>query len=51
MTRQEALKLAQEQVRDMATNSRGFMDGAGFEQRVRAVETFARFLLGESDDE
>lgn len=45
MTRQEALKLAQEHVKEMATNSRGYTDGASFETRVRAVETFARFLL------
>jgi hypothetical protein len=51
MTREEALKAAREHVQAMATNGRGYTDGAPFEARVRAVERFARFLMGEADDE
>ena len=49
MTREEALAKAREHVDKMATNSRGYTDGAPFNARVAAVERFARFLLGEEN--
>lgn len=51
MTREEALTRAQDVVAKMATNARGFMDGAPFTARVSAVLDVARFLLGEDDQE
>lgn len=51
MTREDALKEAQEAVKAMATNGRGFMDGASFESRVSATLRIAAFLLGEGGDE
>jgi hypothetical protein len=47
MTPEEALTAAREHVDKMATNTRGYTDGAPFSARVAAVERFARFLLGE----
>jgi len=49
VTREEALAKAREHVDKMATNSRGYTDGAPFNARVAAVERFARFLLGEEN--
>jgi hypothetical protein len=51
VTREEALKKAQEYVASLATNSRGYQDSVTFMDKVRATERFARFLLGEADDE
>jgi hypothetical protein len=51
MTREDALKEAQELVKAMATNSRGFMDGASFESRVSATIRIAEFLIAEGDGE
>lgn len=51
MTREEALKTALTIVTGMATNTRGYMDGATFTSRVDAVERYARFLLGETADD
>jgi hypothetical protein len=45
-TRVEALEKAIENVTKIATNSRGFMDGASFRERAEFVERYARFLLG-----
>lgn len=50
MTREEALRKAAEQVDAMATNARGYRDGASFADRIAAVERLARFLMGEDAD-
>lgn len=47
MSRAEALKLAREHVEAMSTNARGYQDGVSLSNKVSAVDTFARFLLGE----
>jgi hypothetical protein len=49
MSRAEALEVAMEHVTKAATNSRGFMDGASFAERMIAAHRFARFLLGEDN--
>jgi hypothetical protein len=46
MTREEALEKARKMVTEMASNSRGYMDGVTFRERVDATERLARFLLG-----
>lgn len=51
ITREEALKTALTIVTGMATNARGYTDGATFTSRVDAVERYARFLLGETADD
>ena len=51
MNRLEALTKAREIVDSMATNGRGYQDGVRFADKVAATERYARFLLGEDDDE
>lgn len=45
MERTEALKIATEHVKTLATNSRGYQDGVTFTDKAAAVEKFARFLM------
>ncbi|MGW6855814.1 hypothetical protein [Streptomyces xanthophaeus] len=49
MTRADALKTAREHVEAMATNARGYQDGVSLAGKVSAVDTFARFLMGETE--
>jgi hypothetical protein len=49
MTRADALKAAREHVEAMSTSSRGYQDGVKLDDKVRAVDRFARFLMGESE--
>jgi hypothetical protein len=49
MSRTDALKAAREHVEAMSTNSRGYQDGVKLDDKVRAVDRFARFLMGESE--
>ncbi|MFC8583214.1 hypothetical protein ACFUGD_01350 [Streptomyces sp. NPDC057217] len=49
MTREAALNTAREHVEAMSTNTRGYQDGVKLSDKVAAVETFARFLMGESE--
>lgn len=51
MTRAEALTAAREHVEAMATNTRGYQDGVRLPDKVAAVESFARFLMGEGESE
>lgn len=51
MTHAEALTIAREHVEKMATNARGYQDGATLAGKVAAVETFARFLMEGAPDE
>jgi hypothetical protein len=51
LSRVDALKLAREHVEAMSTNSRGYQDGVKLDDKVRAMERFARFLMGEGDAE
>jgi membrane protein required for beta-lactamase induction len=48
ISRVEALKAAREHVEAMSTNSRGYQDGVKLADKVAAMETFARFLMGET---
>jgi hypothetical protein len=48
-TRAEALEKAIDHVTKIATNSRGFMDGASFRERAEFAERYARFLIGEEE--
>ncbi|MGW6948997.1 hypothetical protein ACWGHD_18985 [Streptomyces xanthophaeus] len=50
MSRADALKIAREHVEAMATNTRGYQDGVSLAGKVSAVDTFARFLLGEESE-
>lgn len=50
MTRTEALDSARAHVEAMSTNTRGFQDGVRLTDKVEAVHTLARFLLGEGDE-
>ncbi len=50
MSRADALKLAREHVESMSTNARGYQDGVSLANKVSAVDTFARFLLGEESE-
>ncbi|MFF1417620.1 hypothetical protein [Streptomyces sp. NPDC058280] len=47
ISRAEALAAAREHVEAMSTNSRGYQDGVKLADKVAAVESFARFLMGE----
>ncbi|MFI2213020.1 hypothetical protein [Streptomyces sp. NPDC020141] len=47
ITRFDALRIAREHVEAMSTNSRGFQDGVKLDDKIRAVDTFARFLAGD----
>ncbi|MEU8840248.1 hypothetical protein AB0D97_14105 [Streptomyces roseus] len=49
MSRIDALKTAREHVEAMSTNARGYQDGVSLSNKVSAVDTFARFLMGESE--
>ncbi|MER5501362.1 hypothetical protein ABT096_29735 [Streptomyces sp. NPDC002561] len=49
MSRTDALRLAREHVEAMSTNARGYQDGVKLSDKVAAMETFARFLMGESE--
>ncbi|MFB7823863.1 hypothetical protein [Streptomyces hydrogenans] len=49
LSRVDALKAAREHVEAMSTNTRGYQDGVRLSDKVAAVETFARFLMGESE--
>lgn len=51
MTHAEALTIAREHVEKMATNARGYQDGATLAGKVAAVETFARFLMEQAGPE
>ncbi|MFB7114059.1 hypothetical protein [Streptomyces sp. NPDC056291] len=50
MSRVDALKAAREHVEAMSTNTRGYQDGVKLSDKVSAVETFARFLMGEESE-
>ncbi|MFF3312480.1 hypothetical protein [Streptomyces sp. NPDC002952] len=49
MSRAEALAAAREHVEAISTNSRGYQDGVKLSDKVQAIDTFARFLMGESE--
>lgn len=49
MARADALAAAREHVEAISTNSRGYQDGVRLADKVQAVDTFARFLMGESE--
>jgi hypothetical protein len=49
MSRSDALKTAREHVEALSTNGRGYQDGVKLEDKVRAVDRLARFLMGESE--
>ncbi|MEW2302602.1 hypothetical protein AB0958_21960 [Streptomyces sp. NPDC006655] len=51
MTRLEALIKAREIVDAMATNGRGYQDGVKFADKIAATERYARFLLGDDENE
>ncbi|MET9425635.1 hypothetical protein ABZY06_33860 [Streptomyces sp. NPDC006540] len=48
LSRVDALKAAREHVEAMSTNGRGYQDGVKLADKVAAMETFARFLMGET---
>jgi hypothetical protein len=49
LTRAEALEIGIAHVTKVATNSRGFMDGASFRERAEFAERYARFLINEDN--
>lgn len=49
LTRAEALEIGIAHVTKVATNSRGFMDGATFRERAEFAQRYARFLIGEDN--
>jgi hypothetical protein len=49
ITRTQALEIGIAHVTKVATNARGFMDGASFRERAEFAERYARFLIGEDE--
>ncbi|MEV4971975.1 hypothetical protein [Streptomyces scopuliridis] len=47
LSRADALAMAREHVEAMSTGPRGYQDGVKLADKVSAVDTLARFLMGE----